>query len=297
MQRPTITGILSLVILAASSAVAAALPKQVGQPAPSEARLYLPVVVHSLSLEEWPQPTFAPPPSATPTTEPSPTGLVFPSDTPTPTPTDTPTPTITLTPTATATETPTATPTIPTFCNELVSNGDFEQGPSLWRYYVSGGEEAVSKAIRIAGSEGIPAVPAHGGRWFAVHGGTYNPAGTINFELRTQRFGGVDTNKLLSATLSYWVALLSDEKPNGRPNDAIDVSFKVGDREYLVASASRSEEDLPTGAEWVFVQADATTILKRSGKTDLIIRTSHDNANFSWYFVDDVSVLACYPAR
>ncbi len=258
--------------------------------------LFLPVVLHSLSLEDWPIPTAAP--TATPTTpvEPSATAITFPTDTPTPTATDTATPTITLTPTATPTETPTATATTPTYCSELVSNGDFEQGATMWRYYVSGGEEAVSKAIRMAGSEGIPNLPAHGGAWFAVHGGTYNPAGMINFELRTLRFGGVDTAKLLSASVSYWVSLLTDEKPNGRPNDVIDISFKVGDREYLVPGASRSEEDLRTAGEWVHVQADVTSILKRGGKTDLILRTTHDNAAFSWYFVDDVSVQACYPA-
>ncbi len=308
MSRPTGKLLVSLGMLVLLAGVVwpayGAAGRQLGAPGHHSAGLaqetmayvYLPVVVHSLSLEHWPHPTAEPPATPTTAVEPSVTPIAFPSDTPTATATDTATPTITLTPTATATETPTPTATTPTYCNDLVSNGDFEQGATMWRYYVSGGEEAISKAIRMAGSEGIPNLPAHGGAWFAVHGGTYNPSGMINFELRTLRFAGVDTSKLLSASVSYWVSLLTDEKPNGRPNDMIDISFKVGDREYLVPGASRSEEDLRTAGEWVYVEADATTILKRSGKTDLIIRTTHDNANFSWYFIDDVSVKACYPA-
>ncbi len=219
--------------------------------------------------------------TATPTTQET--------EAPTSTSTVTSTPTVTFTtspPTKTPTEEPTATATSNLTCTDLIPNGGFQDGGQFWEYYLNGQKEVISGAV--GRWEGHPIRPKVGENMGHL-GGYVN----VLQELRNTRLSGTDTSRLQSVTLSYYVGLITDEQPNGSPNDEIEASLEVDDTEYRIEGTKHSEETLREEGKWYIVSVDVTQLFKRSGRKEFIIRGRHDEDRGTRFYVDAFEIIAC----
>jgi hypothetical protein len=244
------------------------------RPAPVT-RLHLPMVMRALPRASLPVIATAPPaaPTATATTEAATT-----------TPTLSPTQAPTEAPTQAPTDPPTAPPTPALACENLVANGDFEQGARDWTLTVTTQEQPLSLAI-VRRAEGP--IPPHGGDTYAYLGGLDD----TSFTLHSRRLPRFETEGIVRATYSYWAALITTEQPNRRPGDRLRPYIDAGRRAY-VEDAARSEEDLRPAREWQHVEVDVTDHLDR-GAQHVGFEVVTDRAKSSWFYLDDVSLEIC----
>jgi len=261
---------------------------QAGEPAASPAQdgmwwVYLPLVLTGATRDDLPDAPTLEPPTAIPTA--SNTPFIFPTDTPTPTRTATMTP---IPPTETPTPTPTPTPTVALDCTQILPNGDFEEGAALWELTVNGQPKPLSQSIKRGEAAGIR---PKGGENVAVLGGYVDAV----IELRSNRVQGIDTDRVTSVVLHYWVAIATQERRDGRADDSLEVWVEADDREYPVEGARHSEETLITQGLWYEVSADVTDLFKRGGRKEFILRSRQDGDSGSIFFVDEVTVNACMP--
>lgn len=194
-------------------------------------------------------------------------------------PTATPTPTAppsTATPTRTPrpTRTPTATPTPGTgACQEKVSNGNFEAGPTGWNQSSTGGHPLICDTTRC----GLVPSP-HSGRWLAWLGGANNETSVLSQANITLPAGQ-------KATLRYWYYLESSDVCGydyGYVQVGTGTSMKTLKTYRLCA---------PTNTNgWM---RGAITLDAYAGKTiRLLFKARTDFSLISNFFVDDVSLLA-----
>lgn len=188
-------------------------------------------------------------------------------------------------PTETATPTPSPTPTVALNCSQILPNGDFEQGASIWELTVNAQKEHPSQAIKRADAFGIP---AKGGDQMALLGGVLN----AGIDLRNPRVAGVDAERLASVKLHYWVLMMTNETRNGRADDEIEAWLSVDDREFPVEGTRFSEETMER-QQWLEVNADITEIVKRRGRKEFIFRARHNDVDGTWFFVDEATITAC----
>lgn len=259
--------------------------------------IYLPLSFADAGLDALPLPGPVDPATATaapPTETPAPSATSAPTETPPPTQTSIPevTPTPTVAP-PTETPAPSPTPTEALACSEVLRNGDFEAGARNYELRVTGFEQQLTRAILLG--SGTPMEPVSG-RYVGFLGGLADSY----FELISDRLLRVDRERVASATLRYRVALVTEERPNGRANDVASVRLVQANREQEVPGASVSEEDLRETHTWHEVEADATSFFAegREPATGLVLRVDTDRAATSWFYFDDLSLEVCQrPAR
>jgi hypothetical protein len=258
-----------------------------GSPSTSTLGLYLPLVwkgdrshlgpSHPVRATPGPRASFTPT-SVSSETPPDKTA------TPTATSTDAP-PTITDQP---PTVTPTPTPSLD--CVELLQNGDFESGAVSWSLTIGQNREPVSQAIQPRSE--VP-VPPHGGEWLAWLGGFNGGLA----QLRSSGLRAYEPTEVMSGTLSFWVALQTQEMSNRRPNDRIRARIEGARRDLLIDAATRSEEDFPEQNKWQRIAIDFTDYLGTDEVENLTLEFEADEQLGSWYYFDDVSVTACRARR
>lgn len=283
--------------LAAPALVSAERPAQAPPGAQSDdptVAIYLPLSLANAEMDALPEPPVAPPATATlaptdiPTITPAPSATAVPTEPP---PTQTAIPEVTPTPTVappTETPAPSPTPTEALACSEVLRNGDFEAGARNYELRVTGFEQLLTRAIMLG--SGTPMEPVSG-RYVGFLGGLEDSY----FELISDRLLRVDRERVASATLRYRVALVTEERPNGRANDVASVRLVQANREQEVPGASVSEEDLRETYTWHEVEADATAFFAegREPATGLVLRVDTDRAATSWFYFDDLSLEVC----
>jgi len=200
-------------------------------------------------------------------------------------PTATPVPTGTATPTPTGTATPVPSPTStatppPSTCTEILSNGGFESGATVWTQSSSRNYQQICTSTSCGGA------PApRSGSWMAWQGGGNREVG----ELRQ----AITLPAGQSARLTYYYRISSSDfcgydYAHTRITDGSNTSTL---RRFSLCSANRT-----TG--WV---KDSIDLSAYAGKTvTLTFRTTTDRTLISSFFVDDVSIVSgstCTTAR
>ncbi|MBK6768538.1 MAG: hypothetical protein IPG72_05815 [Ardenticatenales bacterium] len=223
-------------------------------------------------------PPSPPPPSAIPTDEPT----TAPTEAPTGAPSDVPT--SEPTPTATTTPSPTAPP--PLHCQELITNGDFEAGAKRWSLMVNGMREQAASAIQNATRLG-----------FAPHSGTYAAwLGALDdstMDLRSDALVNVDPARILSATLSAAVVIVTNGPRNRHADDTFAVVMEGTHGEVRPEPLRLNDESWNAPWKWHVRQADVTTLLQRDTFSRVRVRVETDAADATWFYFDDVSLNAC----
>jgi hypothetical protein len=220
-----------------------------------------------------PSPVASPPATAAPTQPPSPT-----APPPTEPPSATPAP---------PEPSPTAKPPPALACRELLSNGDFERGARSWALTVTTTEQPISLAIlHRSGST----IGPYQGDWIAYLGGL----DATFFGLTSDRLAQIDAAAVVSATLSYRAALLTEERRDGRANDKVSVFLTAG-RRAEVKAAAVSEEDFEVAGRWQAVTADVSDLVAAGTPRTLEIEARLDGARTSWFHFDEISLTACTP--
>jgi hypothetical protein len=221
---------------------------------------------------------------------PPPAATEIPTSTPTleTTPTSTVTPTVTA-PTATEIpSSPTPSPTPALLCTELVQNGDFEAGAASWSLTVAGNRQPSSQAIQPRAQ--VPVAP-HGGDWLAWLGGFNSGLA----QLRSVGLRSYEPSQVVSGTLRFWTAIVTQETSNRRANDRIRVRIEGERRELLIEAATRSEEDFPAPSVWQLVSLDFLPYLSTDVVKNMTLDMEADELNASWFYFDDVSITSCVP--
>jgi len=226
-----------------------------------------------------PSPTSPPTTPASPAPTPGvPTATVSPSATepPSPFPTEPP---------ASATPAPTVKPTPALECRELLANGDFERGARNWSLAVTTTEQPISLAILHRSKS---TVAPYEGDWVAYLGGL---DGTF-FGLTSDRLAQIDSGDVVSATLSFRVAVFTEERRDRRANDKVAVFVTTG-RRAEVKEAALSEEDFEADGRWRNVSVDLRGHVAGGALKLLEIQARLDGARKSWFYFDAVSITAC----
>ena len=193
-------------------------------------------------------------------------------------------------PTATdAPPTPTATATAALVCENLIRNNGFESGPVQWTLTVTNQRQDPGRSIQQ--SSAVP-VNAHGGTWLAWLGG----ANQTFFELTTVTLLPYERADLVSASVRYHVAMITNETSDRRPNDEISVRIEGDRRTLSVPEAGRSEEDLDPNRQWQEITADVTAILAADDAKHFSLEVQTDLEDASWFYFDDVALEACRAA-
>jgi hypothetical protein len=281
----TILGALSA---AALGVAAQAPPNSSIQQSSGAFSLHLPLTMRNMAREGMPivraNPTAATPVAsavASATTPVTPTATMTPTvEVPSPTTTEAP-PTTTHTPPP-----PTATSTPAMVCQELLQNGGFESGPVSWSVSVNSQQRPAADAIQ---PRSAAAVPPRTGEWVGWLGGltqglsVLQSAGLLTYEPRA----------VISATLQYYVALITEETTNRRPNDWVRVRLDGERRNLLAEGSARSDEDFAAQRAWMAVTADVTQYLLTDQVRRISLEVENDQERRSWFYLDDVSLKSC----
>ncbi|MBW7886383.1 MAG: S8 family serine peptidase, partial [Caldilineaceae bacterium] len=213
------------------------------------------------------------PPTFTPTATFTPLPTATPTFTPTPLPTSTPTPTgqPTAQPSPTPTPTVTATPTQPpAACTNLLQNGDFEQGRTVWSESSTHGYALICNQTSCG-----PAIAAHRGQYLSWLGGANNEISEIRQPV-TLPAGQ-------NAYLSYWYDIESNDYCGydyGYVRVIVDGVTRTLKRYSLCWSAETNG--------WANAQLDLS---QYAGKTvTVVFRSTTDYSYSSSLFVDDVAL-------
>lgn len=203
---------------------------------------------------------------------------------PSPTPTDQPPPTTDVPPTPSPT--PSATPG-GLGCKDLIQNGGFESGPVSWSMTINGDRQPPSDAIEPRDQS---AVPPRTGEWAAWLGGLLQGLSV----LESTGLLTYEPGQIVSGTLEYHVALITEELPNRRANDWVRARLDGERRNLRVEGASRSDEDFTAQRVWHKVTADITDYLATDEVRHLSLEVENDMLARSWFYFDDVVVRACW---
>jgi hypothetical protein len=238
------------------------------------------VVSKLAAKSDFPAPKTPLPATETPLPEPTaePSATEPPTEEPTAAPTEAPTETPIPLPSPTATQT--------LNCRELLTNGSFEEGAKNWTLTVTTQRQQLSRSIQHRSK--VPISPVDGGDYLAWLGGL---DGTY-FELKSDRLAAANPEKVVSATLSYYVAMTTKERLNKRDGDKLTFHLGTG-RGAEVLEAAISEEDLPENLHWYPFSHDVTERFQAGRVTDLSMKFSLDARDTSWVYYDMVSVTVC----
>lgn len=201
-----------------------------------------------------------------------------------------------------ATPLPSPTPTIDSEkydCNDILINGDFEQGPnvgwSLNSNAVDENENPITTDAVIIQNEA-----AYQGDWFAFLGRGLN----IVMQLyQSDEVPLYDEAKLYSATLTYWTGILTEEVPDGEHNDQFASFFlnQAWDPEdpiqniEQVPNSGISEETVPAG-RWIEFSFDVTDMMKKREGWDtmrLMFMSLQNDSAITRNFLDETSLVVC----
>ncbi len=224
-----------------------------------------------------PPPTPTPNPSPTGTATPSPTAFPSPTASPSPTYTSTPFPSPTSTstpvPPPTITSTPFPTPTQPGPSNNLIQNGDFEQGPGVWQEYSAGGYEL------------IDTTNPHSGNYSAYLCGYSSCDDSISQDFT------IPANAS-SLTIDYW--WYGDTNHTGK--SCVDkFTMTVVDSSGNAIGKVKSACNTNATRNWEEIQVDDSSLLSNyAGQTVTLVfeATTSSSQRTTAFFVDDVVVSA-----
>lgn len=300
------------IVVAAGGLALAALAARPGAPAlraqsDAPTRLYLPLVWRGVDRAALPAaPTARAATAVPPTATLPPTAAATEAPTAVPSPQATATATRALlateapTPTATATATATASPTSDgRVCRELLTNGDFEKGPTEWDLESGFRARTLSQIIRKPETNTIPR-PTWGAYFAGLGGGADDVVESITHPGRPLRLlSTLPAANVISASLSLDFTMLTEEVPNRRPDDTFQPFFVNQDGvEEAVAGIALSEESVPTNppATWKRFSTDVTRhVVVRPGweRFQLRLKSRMSATVPTWHFVDEVSLIVC----
>ncbi|GER90409.1 hypothetical protein KDW_45710 [Dictyobacter vulcani] len=191
-----------------------------------------------------------------------------PTTTPTPVPTATPTPTRTPTITPTPTAVPTATPVTPTPGNNLLINGNFEQGSTGWTESSKAGYEIVDGTL------------PHTGRLGAFLCGHNNCADAIYQTVTIP-------NNSSSLVLSYWLRIITSQHDSRRCYDNFSASLRTKSGTVIKVLSTKCNINADG---WVQYNFDVTSTLAnyRGQQVTLFFVGTTDQYLPTSFFVDDV---------
>lgn len=207
-------------------------------------------------------------------------------------PTHTPEPTIAPSPTPAKTPIPGAP-----LCEPPIENGDFERGPSVgWFLRTNATDTNISRVIVRAADIG-PNVRAAGGDWMAIMGGGVD----VVDQLGTPLFELPDASDVVSATLDFKAAILTEQSADGTSDDTFAPFFINQDNASVqVPRSGISEENVPANliGQWLELQApiDVTQlIIRRDGwsQARLLFQSRNSADRPSVHFVDEVELVIC----
>lgn len=280
---------------------------------PSQVRVFLPLVMRGVAPGDIPSAATARPATATRPPTATLTPFTFPTAVPaSPTPTIEATMAATLsptpgvlsterpTPTATSSPAPTATPTSDgRVCRELMSNGDFEKGPTEWDLTSGFRARTLSQIIRKPEPNTVPR-PTWGEYFASLGGGEGDVVETLTHPGRPLRaWTTIDATRLMSASLSMDFTMLTQETPNRRNDDTLQPVFVSSDGfEDPVANAIMSEETVPNANPPVwkhFVWDVSSYVVVRPGwdKFQLRMKSKMSTTIPTWHYMDEISLIVC----
>jgi subtilisin family serine protease len=208
--------------------------------------------------------------TATATLTPTPTPTLTPTLTPSPTSTLTPDePTLTSTPTSTpaSTTTPDATPNV---CVEVVSNGDFEAGPTGWEQSSAQGFELLCTQSTCGAG-----LQPHDGKYLAWLGGGYNERSRLSQSLTIP--------KDAPASLTYWHQIESEDYCG---YDFGYVQLIVDDSVHLLTHYSLCNRNDTAG--WVEQTIDVSSYAGQEVRLEFYV--TNDRSLISNMFIDSISL-------
>ncbi len=202
------------------------------------------------------------------------------------------TPTWTPQPTIAASVTPTAKPGESTRCEQPFENGDFERGPSVgWTLETNATQTDISRVI-VRGSTIDPNFPVPGGEWLAVLGGGVN----VRDGLYTPLWDLPEASTIISATLTYYMGISTEETVNGTNDDIVAPLFLNQDNERIQVPDSGISEENVTHDRWYRFRHDVTQLMtQRDGwnRARLIFVSSNSAAVPSVHLLDEVRLEMC----
>lgn len=207
-------------------------------------------------------------------------------------------PTFTPEPTIAPSATPAKTP-IPgaPMCEPPIENGDFERGPSVgWFLRTNATDTNISRVIVRAADIG-PNVRTAGGDWMAIMGGGVD----VVDQLGTPLFELPDASDVVSATLDFKAAILTEQSADGTSDDTFAPFFISQDNASVqVPRSGISEENVPANliGQWLELQdpIDVTQlIIRRDGWSEarLLFQSRNSADRPSVHFVDEVELVIC----
>jgi hypothetical protein len=162
--------------------------------------------------------------------------------------------------------------TVPVVCTELITNGGFEAQSAGWVQSSAGGYNLISTFY------------PHTGSWGAYLGGANNSDDRLSQQI-------IVPPNVISVSLTAWWAIATEESGAGfdwltlsllEPNSALlqDV--------FTVDSSA-------TGNQWDQAEANLT---QYAGQTIVLrFQTTTNASSPTDFYVDDISVIACPPAK
>jgi hypothetical protein len=186
--------------------------------------------------------------------------------------------------------TPQETPTGP--CREFIQNGDMERGATVWRF---GEQPATGRSLADIIIQGIPATS---GTWAARLGGVLIQGGQHIEEISqsSSPVGLIDPTRMLTATLRFNAALLTNETPDGIDTDVLLIGFvNQADTSQSETIGLYSEEDTPAG-QYRAYEGDVTELMTaRPGWEDsfLVFQQAQDGEDGTNWILDDISLSVC----
>jgi hypothetical protein len=200
-------------------------------------------------------------------------------------PTWTPRPSATMEPTETPL--PPGEPSPTPGCVQRVINGDFEQGPDVgWSLTTNAIENDLARVIR------QDSAAARDGEWFAVLGGGVNVRDDLQ-SAATLRL--LPAERMESATFKLSLAIVTEERKNGTPDDFLQPMFVNPAGEQSAIRAGFSEENIEADT-WYDGTVDVTEQLtQRDGWTSArLVFASRNNATVhSFHLLDEITLEVC----
>jgi hypothetical protein len=225
-------------------------------------------------------------------------------ETPGPEPTNSSLPPSPEPPSPEPTDVPSATPqptALPAGCREMLVNGGFEQGPSVGWTLESNAQKPDGTPLGVAdvilNNAAFPSVsppPAVEGEWFAFLGRGQN----INMALyQTNPAALIEPQRVLTATLRYYLAFISDEVRDGTDDDVFGVFAMNESDEKVQVGYGISEESQDIVPSMIYeITADMTEAVKRRAGWDtmrLLFVSQQNDVRVSSQLLDGTSVVVC----
>ena len=172
-------------------------------------------------------------------------------------------------------------------CTQVVENGGFERGPDVAWNLLTNLNQGIERVV-------VENTSAYRGEWLAQLGGLAE----ARDQLLSGYFDLVDSSEIISATITFGVAIQSDETKDGTNDDILGVALLSQDGEAAALQLGVSEETLPEFEAW-YTQTDpfdvTRELTKRNGwdRAQVLFDSINDAEDRSFHFVDEVQLMVC----